>query len=81
MEMKIRINIEDVLDDAFEEGYQEGFEEGKQRSASEACTRLLEDITAVFNRYKEKGKDCLTVEDAKTEVFIAVGHMFRKKVQ
>lgn len=77
--MNIQIDMSEYLDEAFEEGFQEGFEEGKQRGASEASVRILDAVNQFAERFKAKGRDCLSIDDMKLEMFIIVGHMFKKE--
>lgn len=77
--MNIQIDMSEYLDEAFEEGFQEGFIEGRQKGASEASVRLLDTLIETFDGYKKKGRDCISVDDAKMELCLAVGRMFKKK--
>ena len=57
----------------------EAFEEGRQKGASEASVRTLDILIAAFDGYKKKGRDCISIDDVKMELCLAIGRMFRKE--
>lgn len=69
----------DVKVVGYHEDLAQAFEEGRQKGASEASVRTLDTLIAAFDGYKKKGRDCISIDDAKIELCLAIGRMFRKE--
>jgi len=52
-------------------------EEETRRRCSRLATKIMDDLTAAFDRYEERNR-ALTAQDAKMEVYLAVGRLFKK---
>ncbi len=51
-------------------------EEESKKRCSKLATKIMDDLTMAFDRYEERDR-ALTARDAKMEVYLAVGRLFK----